>query len=180
MHHRGDLALALAAVALWPLAAGAADNIKIGFPMPLSGPAAVYGVPVTQGAEMAIADINAKGGVLGRKLELLSRDSKANADEAVRLARELIIKDNVDFLAGTLTSAEAPAVSTIAKENKVVFLAPSAKTMKLTAPENLHPYIFRVASNTDIEGKAGARIVAQWKDVKTVATIAPDYAYGRA
>ena len=69
-------------------------------------------------------EINAKGGVLGRKLELVERDSKANADEAVRLARELIIKNNVDFLVGTLTSAEAPAVSTIAKENKIVFIAP--------------------------------------------------------
>jgi branched-chain amino acid transport system substrate-binding protein len=179
MRLRYCLGLALAAAASMPFAALAADTIKIGFPIPLSGPTAVYGDPILKGAQMAVDEINAKGGVLGKKLELLARDSKANADEAVRLARELIIKDNVDFLAGTLTSAEAPAVSTIAKENKVVFLAPSAKTMKLTAPENLHPYIFRVASNTDIEGKAGARIVSQWKDVKTVATIAPDYAYGR-
>jgi branched-chain amino acid transport system substrate-binding protein len=164
---------------LSPLASRAADNIKIGFPMPLSGPAAVYGVPVTKGAELAVADINAKGGVLGRKLELLSRDSKANADEAVRLAREMIIKDNVDFLSGTLTSAEAPAVSTIAKENKVVFVAPVAKTARLTAPENLHPYIFRLASNTLIEGRTGASLMAKWQEVKKVATIAPDYAYGR-
>jgi branched-chain amino acid transport system substrate-binding protein len=172
-------AFVLAAIILSPLAGRAADNIKIGFPMPLSGPAAVYGVPVTKGAELAVADINANGGVLGRKLELLSRDSKANADEAVRLARELIIKDNVDFLSGTLTSAEAPAVSTIAKENKVVFVAPVAKTARLTAPENLHPYIFRLASNTLIEGRTGASLMAKWQEVKKVATIAPDYAYGR-
>ncbi|MGH6704370.1 MAG: ABC transporter substrate-binding protein, partial [Bradyrhizobium sp.] len=66
-------------------AAAAGDTIKIGFPMPLSGPASVYGVPVTKGAEMAVQEINASGGVLGRKLELLTRDSKASADEAVRL-----------------------------------------------------------------------------------------------
>src|SRR5262249_2195108 len=106
------LGLALGVVVGSSAAAQAEDAIKIGFPMPLSGPAAVYGVPVTKGAQMAVEEINAKGGVLGRKLELLSRDSKANADEAVRLARELIIKDNADFLSGTLTSAEAPAVST--------------------------------------------------------------------
>jgi branched-chain amino acid transport system substrate-binding protein len=176
LHHLG-LAIAVAASA--PFAASAEDTIKIGFPMPLSGPTAVYGVPVTKGAELAVAEINAKGGVLGRKLEIVSRDSKANADEAVRVARELVIKDNVDFLAGTLTSAEAPAVSTIAKENKVVFVAPVAKTTKLTAPENLHPYIFRVASNTTIEGRTMAATVAKWTDVKTVGTIAPDYAYGR-
>src|SRR5215472_8103231 len=94
-------------------AAQAAEPIKIGFPIPLSGPTAVYGEPILKGADMAVAEINAKGGVLGRKLEILSRDSKASADEAVRLAREMIIKDNVDFLSGTLTSAEAPAVSTV-------------------------------------------------------------------
>ena len=157
----------------------AAETIKIGFPIPLSGPTAVYGTPVLKGAELAVAEINGKGGVLGRKLELLSRDSKANADEAVRVARELIIKDGVDFLVGTLTSAEAPAVSTVAKENKIVFIAPTSKSTILTDPQHLHPYIFRVSSNTDVEGLAGATLMARWKDVKTVATIAPDYAYGR-
>jgi branched-chain amino acid transport system substrate-binding protein len=172
------LLFAIIAATLMPSAL-AAENIKIGFPMPLSGPASVYGVPVTKGAEMAVQEINASGGVLGRKLELLTRDSKASADEAVRLARELIIKDNVDFLSGTLTSAEAPAVSTIAKENKIVFIAPTSKTIQLTSPANLHPYIFRLASNTDIDGRNGASIIASWKEVKRVATIAPDYAYGR-
>ena len=179
MHYRLWLAALWASVALAPLAAVAADPIKIGFPIPLSGPAAVYGRPILAGAEMAIAEINAKGGVLGRQLEILSRDSKANADEAVRLAREMIIKENVDFRSGTLTSAEAPAVSTIAKENKVVFVAPTAKTMLLTALQNLHPYVFRIASNTLIEGRTGATLMAKWQDVKKVATIAPDYAYGR-
>ncbi|MGO8920349.1 MAG: ABC transporter substrate-binding protein [Stellaceae bacterium] len=173
------LTLACAAAVVVPSGALAKDPIRIGFPIPLSGATAIYGVPILTGAEMAVAEINAKGGVLGRQLELLSRDSKANADEAVRLARELIIKNNADFLVGTLTSAEAPAVSTIAKENKIVFLAPTAKTVQLTAPANLHPYLFRVASNTTIEGQAGAFVMAQWKDIKRVATIAPDYAYGR-
>ena len=178
MSVRNVLALACA-TAFLSSAAFAAETIKIGFPIPLSGPTAVYGEPILKGAEMAVAEINANGGVLGRQLELLSRDSKASADEAVRLARELIIKDNVDFLAGTLTSAEAPAVSTVAKENKIVFIAPTAKTTRLTNAANIHPYIFRIASNTDVEGLAGATLMARWKDVKSVATIAPDYAYGR-
>ncbi len=177
MRLRHILAATALSVAL-PVAAFAEDTIKIGFPIPLSGPTAVYGEPILKGAELAVADINAAGGVLGRKLELLSRDSKANPAEAVRLARELIVKNGVEFLAGTLTSAEAPAVSTIAKENKIVFVAPSAKTASLTDPEHIHPYIFRAASNTTIEGQAGAIIMSKWTDVKTVATIAPDYAYG--
>src|SRR5271155_4073346 len=177
MSVRHILTLACATACL-SSAAFAADTIKIGFPIPLSGPTAVYGEPVLKGAEMAAAEINAKGGVLGRQLEILPRDSKANADEAVRLARELIIKDNVDFLVGTLTSAEAPAVSTVAKENKIVFIAPAAKSTLLTDAAHIHPYIFRIASNTDVEGLAGAGLMAKFQDVKSVATIAPDYAYG--
>jgi branched-chain amino acid transport system substrate-binding protein len=179
MLRRYGLILASTLLISWPLAARAADTIKIGFPIPLSGPTAVYGKPVLAGAQMAVAEINANGGVLGKKLEILDRDSKASADEAVRLSRELIIKDGVDFLVGTLTSAEAPAVSTVAKENKIVFIAPTSKSTILTDPQHIHPYIFRVASNTDVEGLAGATLMARWKDVKTVATIAPDYAYGR-
>ena len=177
MHFRPLLAATALGLAV-PLAALAKEPIRIGFPIPLSGPTAVYGEPVLKGAQMAVAEINANGGVLGRKIELLPRDSKASADEAVRLSRELIIKDNVDFLAGTLTSAEAPAVSTVAKENKIVFVAPTSKSTILTDAGHIHPYIFRVSSNTDVEGMAGATEMARFKNVKTVATIAPDYAYG--
>jgi len=60
-----------------------------------------------------------------------------------------------------------------------VFIAPTSKTTILTDPPHLHPYIFRVASNTDVEGLAGATLMARWPNVKSVATIAPDYAYGR-
>jgi branched-chain amino acid transport system substrate-binding protein len=56
---------------------------------------------------------------------------------------------------------------------------PTSKSTILTDPPHLHPYIFRVSSNTDVEGLAGATLMARWQDVKTVATIAPDYAYGR-
>ena len=168
------LALALAA----PPAAFAQKTIKVGMPMPLSGPPALFGDPASKGAMMFVEEINAKGGVLGRKLELLVRDSKADANEAVRVARELILKENVDFLVGTLTSAEGPAVSVVAKENKIVFIAPIPKTDQLTAPDKLHPYVFRVAATTTMEGRSAADIVAKWPVTK-VATISFDYAYGQ-
>jgi branched-chain amino acid transport system substrate-binding protein len=79
MFRRYGLMLASTLLISWPLAARAADTIKIGFPIPLSGPTAVYGKPVLAGAQMAVTEINANGGVLGRKLEILDRDSKANA-----------------------------------------------------------------------------------------------------
>ena len=135
MRHRDWLVALWAAGALAPLPATAADTIKIGFPMPLSGPAAVYGVPVTKGAELAVADINAKGGVLGRKLELLSRDSKANADEAVRLAREMI------FCARRFSAKEAAEVGLINKcvprEDLVKETLAWCETIKGHSPQTL-------------------------------------------
>jgi branched-chain amino acid transport system substrate-binding protein len=168
------LALALAA----PMTASAQKPIKVGVPLPLSGPPALFGDPASKGAQMYVDEVNAKGGVLGRKIELIIRDSKADANEAVRVAREMILKDNVDFLMGTLTSAEGPAVSVVAKENKIVFIAPIPKTDQLTAADKLHPYVFRIAANTTMEGRSAAEIVAKWPVTK-VATIAFDYAYGQ-
>ena len=172
------LPLLLAALLALPIAAEAQKPIKVGMSMPLSGPPALFGEHATKGAQMFIDEINAKGGVLGRKIELLTRDSKADANEAVRVARELILKENVDFLVGTLTSAEGPAVSVVAKENNIVFIAPIPKTDQLTAADKLHPYVFRVAANTTMEGRSAAEIVAKWPVTK-VATIAFDYAYGQ-
>jgi len=172
------LTMLLALVLAMPLAASAQKPIKVGFPMILSGPGALFGEPASKGAQMFVDEINAKGGVLGRKIELLPRDTKGSADEAVRVSRELILKENVDFLVGTLTSAEGPAVSVVAKENKVVFIAPIPKTDQLTAADKLHPYVFRVAANTTMEGRSAAEIVAKWPVTK-VATISPDYAYGQ-
>src|SRR5437764_9167387 len=178
MHRRTLLILVLALAVVLPFAADAQKPIKVGMPIPLSGPPALFGDPASKGAMMFVEETNAKGGVLGRKLELIVRDSKADANEAVRQARELILKDNGDFLVGTLTSAAGPAVSVVAKENKIVFIAPIPKTDQLTAPDKLHPYVFRVASTTTIEGRSAAEIIAKWP-VKRVATIAPDYAYGQ-
>ena len=159
--------------------AQAQKPIRIGYPVILSGPGALIGEPSLKGAQMFVEEINAKGGVLGRKIELVIRDTKGNADEAVRVARDLILRENVDFLFGTLTSAEGPAVSPIAKENKIVFVVPVVKTDQLTAKENLHPYVFRTTTNTTIEGRTGAEIMAKWPNVKRVGTMSPDYAFGQ-
>lgn len=169
----------LLTAAWFPVAPAEAQKpIKVGFPMILSGPGALFGEPALRGAQLFVEEINARGGVLGRKVELLARDTKGSADEAVRVSRELILRENVDFLVGTLTSAEGPAVSVVAKENRIVFIAPIPKTDQLTAPDKLHPYVFRVAATTTMEGRSAAEIVAKWP-VRRVATIGPDYAYGQ-
>ena len=176
---RRALLLPLVALLITPaLAAAQGKPIKVGFPIILSGGGALFGEPAMKGAQMYVEEVNAKGGVLGRPIELVVRDTKGNADEAVRVSRELILRENVDFLVGTLTSAEGPAVSVVAKENRIVFIAPIPKTDQLTAPDKLHPYVFRVAATTTMEGRSAAEIMAKW-NVKRIATISPDYAYGQ-
>ena len=178
---RRAVLLLAACIAGSALAAGEAvaqKSIRVGYPVILSGPGALIGEPSLKGAQMFVDEINAKGGVLGRKIELVIRDTKGNADEAVRIARDLILRENVDFLVGTLTSAEGPAVSPIAKEHKIVFIVPVVKTDQLTAKENLHPYVFRTTTNTTIEGRTAAEIMAKW-NVKRVGTMSPDYAFGQ-
>ncbi|MET0918742.1 MAG: ABC transporter substrate-binding protein, partial [Burkholderiales bacterium] len=179
MNWRGlGVSFVLVGIAFAANPAAAQKAIRIGYPVILSGPGALIGEPSLKGAQMFVEELNAKGGVLGRKVELVVRDTKGNADEAVRIARDLILRENVDFLVGTLTSAEGPAVSPVAKENKIVFVVPVVKTDQLTAPENMHPYVFRTATNTTIEGRTAAELMAKWP-VKRVATMSPDYAFGQ-
>jgi branched-chain amino acid transport system substrate-binding protein len=178
MKRSAVLSLAALLAAASPLPAAAQNTIKVGFPMILSGPGALFGEPSLKGAQMHVDEVNANGGVLGRKIELIARDTKGSADEAVRVVRDMILRDDVQFVVGTLTSAEGPAVSPIARENKVVFIAPITKTDQLTAQANLHPYVFRTASTTTIEGRTAAEIIAKWP-VRRVGTMSPDYAYGQ-
>src|SRR5688500_8545310 len=160
MRRRTFLTLLLTLALTVPFAADAQKPIKVGFPMIMSGPGALFGEPASKGAQMFVEETNAKGGVLGRKLELIIRDTKGNPDEAVRVSRELILKDNVDFLVGTLTSAEGPAVSPIARENKVLFIAPTTKTDTLTATQNVHRYVILSAATTTTERISAAADMA--------------------
>ncbi len=176
--HAAALGLSVALLGLAATGAVAQERIRVGFPMILSGAGGQFGNPILKGAQMYVDEVNAAGGVLGRRIELITRDTKSRPDEAVRMARELINRENVHFLVGTFTSGEGPAVSEIAKEAKKVFIAVAPKTDRLTAPDALHPYVFRASANTTTEGRAAAAIVARWP-IKRLATIAPDFAYGR-
>lgn len=158
----------------------AAENeIKIGFLGLLSGAGAVAGKPIQDGSRLAIKEINDQGGVLGMKLTLISRDTGGRPEEAVRMARELILKKEVQFIQGPFTDAENMSVSQVGKELKTIVLPYVAKTHRLLAPENFHPYIFQPSTNTIYEAGYPAKYVADNKEWKTVYTIAPDYEYGR-
>src|SRR5688500_19775211 len=104
--------------------AHAADPIKIGLVAALSGPSAQSGEAITRGLAVAIDEINAKGGVLGRKLELVRRDDEATPAKGVIAARELLFKERVAVLFGGLDTPVSLAIVPIVNENKIVVMGP--------------------------------------------------------
>ena len=100
-----------------------AKNIKVGVIDCYSGPAAVFGNDALNGFKLALKDINAQG-VLGKKIEFTTRDSKFKVDLALNFAKELVLRENVDILVGTINSGAAVAISqAVAKKEKVPFIA---------------------------------------------------------
>jgi len=166
----------VAAGALIAGSALAAEPIKIGAMYPLTGGGAVYGVPAMAGHQLAIEEINAKGGVLGRKLESVERDDKMNPSAASATMKELITKDKVALVIGGLSSAVGLGMSEVSKQEKVIYISTIPKSIQITV-EKLHPYVFRTASNTDIEGDSMAQLVARNK-LKKLCHLQLDYAYG--
>ncbi len=156
----------------------AADTIKIGGMLPLSGRAADLGITCKQGAELAVKEINAKGGVLGKKLELLMADSKAQVPEIVSLSKRYIQKDKVNFLFGIVSSAGCLAAAEIAKQEKVIFMDTVASTDTLTK-EKWNRYSFRSGTCNSQEANSLALYAAQDKKLKKFYNIGPDYEYGR-
>ena len=167
--------LAALSLPLFTAAAGAAD-IKVGALYPITGGGAVYGVPAMEGHRMAIEEINAAGGINGMKLVSVERDTKLNPAEAAAAAKEMITKDGVNVIIGGLSSAVGLAISEVAKQEKVVYIATIPKTIQLTTTK-LHDYVFRTASHTDFEGDAMAQIVKKLGS-KKICQIDLDYAYG--
>ena len=170
----GMLLVALGVLTSAP--AFAQQPIKIGVIYGLGGASAPYTKPAVTGHEMAVEEINAAGGLLGRKVQLIIRDDQSKPDVGVREARDLILKEKVDFLTGVIHSGVALAVSEVAKEHKTLFLVSIAKTAALTEDKG-HRYVFRAASNTLIEGRAAAILLAQ-QPFKRYAIAGPDYEYG--
>ncbi len=156
--------------------AAAQEPIRIGVLYGLGGAAAPYTKPAVSGHEMAVEEINAKGGVLGRKLQLVVRDDQSKPDVGVREARDLILKEKVNFLSGIIHSGVALAVSEVAKEHKTILLVSIAKTAALTEDKG-HRYVFRSTSNSLTEGRAAAILMAQ-QPFKRYAVTGPDYEYG--
>jgi branched-chain amino acid transport system substrate-binding protein len=162
---------------LWP-AVSIAQPIKIGAMFIMSGPMGGYGKHADQAIQMAVDEVNASGGILGRKLEAMVEDTKLNKDIAIGLANRFIIEDKVDFLMGPTSSGIATALSAIAKDHKKILILTQAAADEFTGVD-FHPYVFSVLSNAMMHSRSGARFMAT-KPFKRFMCIGPDYSYGHA
>lgn len=146
--------------------------IKIGLTTDLTGIAAAYARAQVNGVELAISDINAAGGIMGRKLDLLVRDSQLRPELGTSHTRDLIVREKVDFLIGPDASSVGVAVSAVAKQYKRVVIMTIPNTPRLVG-ELFHPYFFTIVPS----GTMLARAMAEGLDkkYKKIAFIGGDY-----
>jgi branched-chain amino acid transport system substrate-binding protein len=155
---------------------------KIGHMTFFTGPAAVLGEPMFKGQQLAAEEINAAGGLLGkRKIELLKADENAGTDANVKELRRLKLSENIDFFCGITSSGNTPALGPVAEELKVLTMFVDGCTDFLfdKAVPNPH-YVFRLTNIQSADGCTTALAIVQtWPKSKRIAHIHPDYSYGR-
>ncbi len=160
----------------------AQEPIKIGFVSIMSGRVAMLGEEGSKGAQLAIDEINGKGGVIGRKFELLTRDSAGKIEEAVRIARDYVVRDKVDFIMDGSSSRESFAVKEVSRDLKKLTMITASETTSNTAdPKIRTPYSFRTARvaihDSIVGGYFGGKVSREF-GLKKWYSISPDYAYG--
>jgi len=167
----------LAAVAGSVGMAHAADTIKIGEINSYKAQAAFL-EPYKKGMEMALEQVNAGGGIMGRKLELITRDDNANPGDAVRVAEELISREKVDVLMGTFLSNTGLAVTDFAKQKKFFFLAAEPLSDKIVWQSG-NRYTFRLRPSTYMQVAMLVPEAVKMKK-KRWAVVYPNYEYGQS
>jgi branched-chain amino acid transport system substrate-binding protein len=161
-----------------PGTSSAQGPIKVGIVDTYTGPATTYTYDVRDAFKLAVDEVNAKGGVVGRKIEFTTRDDKFKVDLALSMAKELVMNEKVDILMGTINSAGGLAVSEYCKTEKIPFLVTFSKSEKVTG-EKGHRYVFSITENTAMIGKAAAVGLAKRPFVKYWIA-GDDYEYGHA
>jgi len=151
--------------------------IKIGVDNPLTGTYAAPGKNENTGMQLAVDQLNAKNGILGRKVELLIEDSTSgDAGTAVQKARKLIERDNVDFLVGNVNSALAQAMAQVSNEKGILHIVPGGHTDGITGV-NCKWNVFRVCNTTRMEANSIVPLLFNTYGKKWH-FITPDYAFG--
>jgi len=136
------------------LSASAQESVKIGLITALSGQSARAGEAITRGLQVAIDELNAKGGLLGRKFELVRRDDEATPAKGVIAARELLFREKVTVLFGGLDTPVSIAIVPIVNEAKIPFMGPWAAGTPITKNGAKDNYVFRVSAVDEIVDKA--------------------------
>jgi len=139
------------------LRAQSKDPIRIGFPLPLTGPFAAIAGDMKQGAELGVDELNAKGGILGRKVELLVRDDQLKPQVGAQRTQELIEKEGCQFIVGGLAAHVQMAINEQTKKAKVLFISTS-QSDEITAKPDASPITFHEALNPTIT----SRVVGKW------------------
>ena len=174
---RSLLAAAALMAALVPLAASAQSVIKIGEVNSYKVQPAFL-EPYKKGMELAVDEINAAGGVGGKKVQLITRDDNGNPGDAVRAAEELISRENVDVLAGGFLSNIGLALADFAKQKKFFYLASEPLTDKIVW-QNGNKYTFRLRPSTYMQAAMLVPDAAKLKK-KRWAVVYPNYEYGQS
>ena len=158
-------------------AQGGSGTVKIGLDDPLTGTYAELGRNEQIGCELAIEQINKKGGILGRQVELLVEDStSANTGTAVQKAHKLIDRDKVDFFLGNVNSAMAIALGEVTNQSGVLHVVTGGHTDSVTGTD-CHWNVFRVCNTTRMEtNSVSKRLLSQYG--KKWYFLTPDYAFG--
>ena len=162
---------------LLPANANAQKPIKVGVIDSYTGPATVFCEDALNGFKLALSEINKKG-VLGSKIEYTTRDDKWKVDVSLSVAKELVMRENVDLIVGTINSAITLAISDYLKGEKVPFIVWISKSEKITG-EKGHRYVFSTGENSAMGGKAGAVALAKKPYIKYWIA-GDDYEYGHS
>lgn len=153
-----------------------AQTIKIGLPVPLTGPYGAEAKDQVRNAELAVKEFNDTGGLNGRKAELLVRDDKLNPGEAATRTLELLEKDNANFIVGGLSAATQLSINNVTKQRKVIYVSIS-QSDAINEASDAGPYTFHEALNPNMTTQAVGRYV--FKKGMRVAFLTADYAYGQ-
>ena len=175
--------VAAGTLTLATLASGAAfaqtGPIRVGVVTPLSGTYAGIGQQVKWGLDLAAAQINAAGGVMGRKLELVYEDEEANPAVATQKAEKLFQVGKVDFLTGTVNSGSTLAVGQVAERNNRLIATTVSFADSITA-DKCSPNVFRVNARAGMQSAALADWMASTQKNANVFYLGPDYEMGRS
>ena len=177
MNHWKNSGWLLALAALLSGSVASAQTIRIGELNSYKAQAAFL-EPYRKGWELALEEVNAAGGVLGSKLEVVSRDDNGNPGDAVRVAEELVAREKVDAIFGTFLSHVGLAVSDFARQRKVLFLAAEPLTDKITW-QNGNRYTFRLRPSTYMQAAMLVPEAVKLKK-KRWAVVYPNYEYGQS